>query len=184
MKDQIMNELGKVVSADTFRIERSFKAPPERVWSYLVDAEKRSRWFNAGDDITATGQDFEMHFGHHRITEDKPPAKFARFDGTQPDMVMKTRVLAFEPPRLLRIAWPEGKGGPSEVTFELSPQNGGTKLVLTHAKLASRGDMLSVSGGWTAHLDVLGQELAGEPHRGFWAAIERYEPQYDQLIPR
>ena len=32
------------VSADTFRFERLFPGPIERVWEYLVDGEKRGKW--------------------------------------------------------------------------------------------------------------------------------------------
>ena len=174
-------KLGKALAPDTFQITRVLKAPPERVWSYLVDADKRSRWFNAGDDITANGQPFEMHFGHHRISDEKPPAKYARFDGTQPDMVMQSKVLAFEPPRLLRYAWAEGKGQ-SEVTFELTPHAGGTLLTLTHAKLSSRDEMLDVAGGWTLHLGLLEDEINAAPHRAFWTALDPLGEEYAALL--
>ena len=158
------------------------KARPERVWSYLVDAKKRSRWFNAGDDITSNGQSFEMHFGHHRITEEKPPAKHARFDGSQPDLVMKSQVLAFEPPRLLRITWPEGAHG-GEVTFELTLLHSGTLLTLTHAKLSDRKQMLDVAGGWTMHLGLLEDEINEAPHRSFWSALDCLDAAYEESLP-
>jgi uncharacterized protein YndB with AHSA1/START domain len=173
--------LGKALAGDTFQIERLLQAPPEKVWSFLVDADKRSRWFNAGDTIRADGQAFEMHFGHHRISDEKPPAKYARFDGTKPDMVMKSRVLAFDPPRLLSYSWSEGKT-PSEVTFKLTPKDGGTLLTLTHTKLASREDMLDVAGGWTLHLGLLEDEINEAPHRSFWRALDPLSVEYSDRL--
>ena len=41
-------ELGRAIAPDTFRLERTLKAPIHRVWSYFVDANKRSRWFTGG----------------------------------------------------------------------------------------------------------------------------------------
>lgn len=117
-----MSEYGKAIAPDTFRIERALAAPIERVWTYLVDAGKRSRWFTSGDNFTGLGQAFTLAFGHHRITREKPPERWAAMDGSQPDMMMTGRVLAFDPPRRLGISWADGDEHVSEVFFDLTPE--------------------------------------------------------------
>lgn len=176
-------KLADILSPDSLRVTRVLAAPPDRVWAHLVEAHKRSRWFCAGDDLTHVGQKFELHFGHHRITEELPPEKYRRFDGTQPDLVSHGQVLAFEPPLLLRFAWFDDPHEPSDVTFELSADGGGTRVVITHAKLPNRGELIGVGSGWNAHLGVLEDELAGRKHREFWSDIARFEEQLERLIP-
>lgn len=177
-------KLADILSRDSLCVTRVLAAPPERVWAHLVEAQKRARWFCAGDDLTGVGQKFELHFGHHRITDEPPPEKYKRFDGTQPDFISHGEVLAFEPPRLLRFSWFESSGEPSDVTFELSPDSAGTRVVITHAKLPNRGELIGVGGGWNAHLNVLEDELDSRKHRGFWSDIARFEEELERIVPR
>jgi uncharacterized protein YndB with AHSA1/START domain len=179
-----MQQLAEFLASDALRIERALNAPPERVWAYLVEAKKRTRWFCAGDDLTHVGQRFELHFNHARITDEKPPAKWARFEAGQPDFVSTGEILAFEPHRLLRFSWMEQGDGASDVTFEFTSSGAGTLLVITHAKLPNREELIGVGGGWNAHLNTLEDELAGRPHRGFWSDIARYEIELDREAPR
>ena len=37
-------ELGRVIDAQTLRMERTLDAPIDKVWSFLVDPERRARW--------------------------------------------------------------------------------------------------------------------------------------------
>ncbi len=181
-----MTQLAEILSREALRIERVLPAAPEKVWANLVDAKKRSRWFCAGDDLTGVGQRFELHFGHHRITDEPPPEKFRRFDGTQPDFVSYGRVLEFEPNRRLRFSWMESAegGGASDVLFELSPRGDGALLVITHSELPNREELVGVGGGWNAHLNVLEDELQGRKHRGFWSDVARFEEELERIVPR
>jgi uncharacterized protein YndB with AHSA1/START domain len=179
-----MTRPAEILSRDSLRIERIIAAPPQRIWDHLVDPVKRARWFCAGDSLRDVGQGFELHFNHHRITDEPPPERYKRFDGTQPDLISKGQVLAFEPPRLLKFAWEESEGEPSEVLFELMPQGDATRLVITHSKLPNRKELIGVGGGWNAHLGVLEDELAGRPHRGFWSDIARYEAELERIVPK
>jgi uncharacterized protein YndB with AHSA1/START domain len=175
--------LGDVIAPNTLRIERLLAATPERVWAHLVEPEKRIRWFCGGDRIPDTvGASFEMRFNHFRITDEKPPAKYARFDGSQPDLVGVERVLEFDPPRRLRITF-TGETV-SEVTFELTPEGVSTRLVITHKKLPNRAEMLNVGGGWNSHLGILEDELAGQKHRAFWSEHARIAAALELKIPQ
>jgi uncharacterized protein YndB with AHSA1/START domain len=173
-------ELGRIIASDSFRLERSLNAPLERVWSYIVDADKRSRWFCAGDNIANTGQSFTFAFGHHRITTEEPPERWARMDGSQPDMLMTGRVLVYEPPHKLAITWGGGEGPESEVLFELSSHGARTLLVITHTRIASRESLLDFAGGWTAHIETLSDVLEGRSTNRFWASVVEAHKAYEQ----
>jgi uncharacterized protein YndB with AHSA1/START domain len=179
-----VTQLAEILSGDSLRIERIIAASPQRIWDHLVDPEKRARWFCAGDTLSDVGQEFELRFNHTRITDDKPPEKYKSMDASQPDFVSKGRVLAFEPPRLLKFAWSESEGPPSEVLFELAPHGDATRLVITHTKLPNRKELIGVGAGWNAHLGVLEDELAGKPHRAFWADIVRFEADLERIVPQ
>lgn len=68
---------------------------------------------------------FEPRVGH-RFTFRTDPVPATGFDG-----VVHCRVLALEPPRLLRISWAGGTLD-TTVTWELAPERRGTRLLLTH----------------------------------------------------
>lgn len=171
-------QLGEAIAPDTFRLERTLNAPVERVWSYFVDADKRSRWFNAGDDLKAKGQSFTMLFGHHRITNEKPPARWAQMETGE--FPMDGEVLAFEPPHLLAITWAESNGHRSQVRFEFSAEGERTRLVLTHTRIGTPANVKDFAGGWTAHLETLASLLDGKPTNHFWADVLAAHEAYEQ----
>ncbi|MGD9982249.1 MAG: SRPBCC domain-containing protein, partial [Hyphomonadaceae bacterium] len=154
-------ELGRIIAPDTFVLERRLKAPIERVWSYFVDADKRSLWFNAGDDLIAEGQNFVFSFGHHRITNEKPPERWKQMESGE--MIMNGRVLAFDPPRLLTITWGGQGEADFEVRFVFTALGDETLLRITHVKIGSIENLRDYAGGWTAHLQALADVLEGKP---------------------
>jgi hypothetical protein len=68
----------------------------------------------------------------------------------------------------------------SEVTYELEAVDGKVRLVLTHRKLSSLNEILSVSGGWHTHLDVLEDVLAGREPEAFWKSHSPIEAEYER----
>ncbi len=159
----------------------------KKVWSHLVDASKRIRWFCGGDDIPAdVGATFRMAFNHARITDEKPPAAYARFDGTQPDLIDTATVLESDRPRRLRMTFGSGGDGqpPSEVTFDFTPQGDSTLLVITHEKAPNRKELIGYAGGWNAHLDILADEIASRPHSPFWTNWARYKAEMETKAPQ
>ena len=54
-----MNAFGTITAPDTVRIERILPGPAERIWAYLTESEKRSRWLASGDMELAPGGDVE-----------------------------------------------------------------------------------------------------------------------------
>lgn len=178
-----MIEQTEILSGDTLRVERLLRAPPQRIWDHLADSAKRARWFCAGDDLREAGQHFAFGFNHTRITPEQRPGAAPR-DPHEPDFMSPGQVLAFEPPRLLRFAWEQKPGKPSQVTFELIPHAEGTLVVITHARLPGREDVVNVGGGWNAHLDMLEDELAARAHGRFWSQFAAYAATMEAKLPR
>jgi uncharacterized protein YndB with AHSA1/START domain len=152
------------IGTDAIRLERLLEAPPETVWRYLTEAELREQWFMGGTDARPNGE-FELLVDHDKLSEDEVPypESYECFKGR----VFNERVLRFDPPRLLETTFQGGKGG--KVTYELFPEGGRTRLVLTHSEITSPTGFQDFGGGWTSHLAVLQEKLAGRSVANFWA---------------
>ena len=152
------------IGPDAIQLERLLDAPPETVWRYLTEAELREQWFMGGTDARPGGE-FELVVDHDRLSEDEVPypedyagAKGKRFS---------EKVLRFDPPRLLETTFQGGQGG--KVTYELVPQGGKTRLILTHSNITSATGFQGFGAGGTSHLAVLQEKLAGRGVKDFWA---------------
>ena len=148
-----------VVAPRTVRIERLLPGPIERVWSFLTESELRGRWLASGDMQLHAGGQFEHVFRNSELTRNDQPAppKYAQHAN---ESRLHGRILACDPPTLLAYTWGD-KVGASEVRYELSTEGSSVRLVLTHSQLPDREQMLSVAGGWHAHLGILADRLEG-----------------------
>jgi uncharacterized protein YndB with AHSA1/START domain len=149
---------------DTIRLERLLDASPETVWRYLTEADLREQWFMGGTDATAGGA-FDLVVDHDKLsTDDVPyPESYECFKGR----VWHEKVLRFDPPRLLETTFANGTNG--VVTYELFPEGGKTRLVLTHSGIVSPSGSQDFGSGWNSHLTVLQEKLAGRSVKDFWA---------------
>lgn len=177
-----MNDYGSLVGAGAVRFERLLPGPIDRLWDYLTDPDKRSRWFAGGPMELAVGGDVELVFRNSQFApdDDPPPPKYAAYavEGR-----MRGRVVACEPPRVLAYTVREAAGEESEVRFELTPRGKDVLLVLTHRRIATRDALLGFSGGWHVHLSMLRARLLGEPLDGFWRTHTRLEAEYARRFP-
>jgi len=148
---------------DTIRLERLLDAPVEQVWRYLTEAGLRSQWFMGGTDATPGGE-FDLVVDHDRLSDEEAPypESYAAFKGA----VWSEKVIRFEPPRLLETTFQSGKNG--RVTYELFPEDGRTRLVLTHSGIVSGTGAQDFGSGWNSHLTVLQERLAGHAVKNFW----------------
>ena len=153
---------------DTIRLERMLDAPIETVWRYLTEANLRREWFMGGTDAVPGGE-FELLNDHDNLsTDDVPyPESYAPYKGR----TWNEKVIRFEPPRLLETTFQGGKNG--NVTYELSQESGRTRLVLTHGGIVSGTGAQDFGSGWSSHLTVLQEKLAGRSVRDFWALHAR-----------
>ncbi len=119
--------------------EKFLPHPPAAVWRALTDPDLHARWWAAGDVKPVVG---------HRFTLDMGPF------GSQP-----CEVTAVEDERLLAYRFAEGTLD-TTVTWTLTPQDGGTLLVLTHAGFdldspMGRQAYEGMGNGWPHVLDRL-----------------------------
>ena len=170
---------GVVTGPGTLRLERMLPGPIERVWAYLTEPEKREKWFAAGEMEPREGGRFEPVFHNSKLSahNEPTPERFQKYEGSS----FESRILRYDPPRLLSYTW--GGKADSEVSFELTPEGSNVLLVVTHSRLPTRKDMLSVSSGWHAHLGILNALLEGREPGPFWSEIERLGAEYEQRIP-
>ena len=80
------------------RIIRTLPGPIERLWSYLTDPEKRSRWFAGGPMELRVGGKVELFFQHKNIAPgETPPEQYAKVHNE--GFKMPGTILRCEPPR-------------------------------------------------------------------------------------
>jgi uncharacterized protein YndB with AHSA1/START domain len=173
---------GEVTEPGTLRIERVLPGPIERVWAYLTEPEKRSKWFAGGPMELRDGGRLEFHFDHRNLSphDDPAPERYKHAEGPQTSVGRVTRC---EPPNLISFTWGDELGD-SEVTFELTPQNEKVLMVLTHRRLADRSMTVMVAAGWHAHVALLIDNLNQEDPRPFWSTFSSLEAEYEKRIPQ
>jgi uncharacterized protein YndB with AHSA1/START domain len=103
-----MNERATLIPPSTVRFERLLPGPVERVWSYLVESDKRATWLAAGEFDLRVGGKIELHFDNQSLTDDVAPPG-APGAGKHSAQGTITRL---EPLRLLAHTWSR-EGGDS-----------------------------------------------------------------------
>jgi uncharacterized protein YndB with AHSA1/START domain len=130
--------------------EVSIAAPPETVWSFLVNAERATRWMG----VTATIE--PRRGGTYRVE-------------ILPGQVVSGSVLEVDPPRRLVHTWgwlPGSRSlvpvGSTVVEYLLAPTaDGGTRLRLTHRRLPDVAAATAHAEGWEHYLPRLQAAAAG-----------------------
>ena len=169
-----MDNYGRVTAPNTIRFERLLPGPIERVWAYLTESDKRSKWLASGDMDLRVGGEVDL-FWLHSTLDAAPsitPEKYA--EGHR----MKAKITRCDPPHVLGYSWGAREDALSEVVFELSQQGRDVLLVLTHHRLPNTKDLLSVSGGWHTHLDTLVEHLNGRTAPAFWDKHDKLNAEY------
>ncbi|HEY2766710.1 MAG TPA: SRPBCC domain-containing protein [Solirubrobacteraceae bacterium] len=127
------------------RLERLLPDPPATVWRALTDRERLRSWFPS--DVIVEGGRWVAGAA---ITFPFPPEII--------DMTLIGRVLEVDEPNVLVFTW-----GDDALRFELTPHEGGTRLVLID-ELPASGAARNAAG-WDTCLD----RLAGlEPSAEAW----------------
>ena len=127
------------------RFERYLLHPVEKVWTALTDPAQLAQWLAPGEiELTLGGRVY-----------------LAFTDG---DSVIDGRVTAITPPRMLEFTWTDKGNDLGFVRWELTAEDGGTRLVLTHTvPEAARDFGLPALAGWHTLLEQLVALLDGLP---------------------
>ena len=123
-----------------------FNAPATKVWSAITDPEQISKWFVPFSGFKAA-----------------PGTEFTFMGVTSHGTGKKhlCRVVEVVPNEKLSYSWRyDGHPGDSLVTWELLPENGGTKVRITHAGLETFPAMPAFARenyekGWTHFIGTL-----------------------------
>jgi uncharacterized protein YndB with AHSA1/START domain len=169
---------GQFTAPDEIRLVRSLPGPIERVWNYLVDPEKRAKWFAGGPIEPRVGGKVLLFVQHRNLSPDEaPPAGYQ--SQNECGQTMEGRVTRYAPPRLLAFTFQHT--GESEAIFELTPDGDRVQLVLTHR---SRGQDLPLltnfAAGWHSHVMILLSLLENTERPLFWANHTRLLAEYQR----
>ena len=162
------------------RLERVLSGPVQRVWAYLTESDKRGKWLASGQMELRAGGAVTLKFHHADLSSKTAqiPEEFKEFEN---GAVTEHKVIRFEPPYLLSLAWGGGvEGKPSEVTFELRPQGDKVQLVLTHRLFGDRSTLANCSCGWHTHLAILADCLNDREPEAFWSIFGGLNKEYEK----
>ncbi len=135
-------------------LEATIFAPPETLYTALTEQEGlRSWWTQQATAAPKVGSTSEFRFYNGQV-------------------VMQLEVEQLEPSR--RVAWKPISGVPdwagTEVTWDLTPVDGGTKLLFGHRDFASYEGSLPMTGfNWAWYIISLkkyAETGVGSPHTG------------------
>jgi uncharacterized protein YndB with AHSA1/START domain len=132
------------------RLERHLPDPPAVVWQALTERERLRSWFPC--DVVVSGGRWEAGAS---ITFPFPTEVI--------DMTLTGRVIEVNEPKLLAFTW-----GEETLRFELSPEDGGTRLVLVDE--LPPGAAARNAAGWETCLDHLA---------GITPAPDSWQPRYE-----
>ena len=172
-----MSKYGKLIDADTLEFTRLLPGPIERVWSYLVESDKRATWLASGNTELRVGGTVELNFKNSGLSELPDEAPAEKYQDMPEEVSFSGKVTDCDPPRRLSFIWP-GKDEDSEVTYELEAKGEDVLLTITHARIKEREDLLGASAGWHTHLDILVDVMNNQPAQPFWTMHNKLEKDY------
>lgn len=169
---EIRDDTARLHGGDTLVISRWLPGPAERIWRYLTDAELRRLWLADGVMVPRAGAPLELIWRNDGLSSPGDP----RPEGFAEEQRMTSRVIAFDPPHRLVIAW----GASGEVAFDLLPRGDRVLLRITHSGLGDPAPRSMIAAGWHSHLDILRARLDGGAAPSFWGHWAGLRAEYDR----
>ena len=130
-----------------FTLDRFYAADPARVWAHFTEPDLMAAWFSPNPSLET------------RCTLDVRPGGAWRCD--MGGYVVSGTYVAVEAPSTLSFTWSwEHDDDPATtVTVTISPEDGGTRLVLAHAETEPDVGDDGHRGGWERSLTRLDEAL-------------------------
>jgi uncharacterized protein YndB with AHSA1/START domain len=139
-------------------VRRRFAAAPDRVFAAFSEARLIGRWLSPSPEIALKVLRFEFRVGGaYRFAYHLPDGQTVIVGGVY-------RSIA--PPSAIVFSWiieppDEHAGIESEVTVTITPDGGGSELLIRHEKLTRADAILRHAEGWRGALDQLAELLDG-----------------------
>ena len=128
-----------------FTLDRTYAAPPERVYAHFADPALLAAWFCPNPDLPTTAELDLRPGGAWRVA--------------MGDWVVGGRYLEVDPPTRLVFTfdWDHDDEAPTTVTVAITPEGDGARLVLEHEE---SGDESGHEEGWLLTLARLDRLLS------------------------
>ena len=149
------------VTHATFVVERTYDAPPARVFAAWANPAAKARWFAGPDEWGPGEHELDFRVGGREISRGGPKGgPVHAFDGRYHDIVPDQRIVYTYDMHL-----DDTRISVSLATVELKPAGTGTRLTFTEqgAFLDGHDTPAQREQGTGALLDALGAELRREP---------------------
>ena len=175
-----MSDYGRQTGPEQLEFQRTFDAPIEKVWEFLVDPAKRALWFCGGSTDDRAGGEIVFEFDHRRLADSDPPEKYA----SEEVATHRGEILEYDPPRRFCFTWFESAGSQSsqvEITLR-AVGDAQTALNLVHKGVSGREMLVGVLAGWHGHFDLLSEVLSGERRTDFWIRDQQLESEYSTKV--
>ena len=147
------------VEHDTFSIERTYPAPPARVFAAWADAEAKARWFGGPAEWESGPHELDFRVGGREASAGGPTGGSVHaYTARYWDIVPEERIIySYE------LLLDGTRISVSLVTVELEPEGTGTRLKLTeHAAFLDGHEVPGMrEQGTGSLLDALGETLRG-----------------------
>ena len=141
-------------SADTLRIERTYRAPAEAVFDAWTSEEVIRRWWHAEHDWETTKAEVDLRIGGVVRVVMRDPGRDAEFGGGG-------RYTEIDRPNRLAFTWLwDGNDTRQLIELEFEERDGVTAVRFTHSGLWSEEAVRSHEEGWSRCFDNLERTLA------------------------
>lgn len=149
MTDERSDRTTTETSDRQLTVERTFDAPPERVFSAFTDPDEFAEWYGPGSMTVEVTEFNPQPDGTYSITME---------GGGHSQTIEGRFVEVVENERLVRTAQMP-PGGETVVTVTFEEVDGGTRVVLTHEEFESEEGVQGAAQAWAGSFEQLADLL-------------------------